>query len=112
MPTTTRKQPQDRKPKQGGVSEDPGDFVFASEKGETVTITREEIDAILTPGFIRRNRHVDDGEVSFRLVESLDREDVLEIIDTSWPDYRRFGEEFGEYVNQIMELSMGESSAS
>lgn len=112
MPTSTRKQPQDRKPKQGKPLEDPGDFVYTSDAGHELTVTREELGELLTPGFIRRHRREDQGEISFLIVEGLERDDVLDLIDNSWSDYRRFAEEFGDYVGKVLELSMGESSAS
>lgn len=117
MPTartnSAARKPQDRKPKQKKPVTEVEDFEFKpTGPAEAFTITVEEISEVVTPGFFRRHRNSSDQELTFVTIEALGREDILDVIDNSWRDFTRFGELFGQFVQDVMELQMGESEAS
>ena len=119
----TARKPQDRLPKKlkakkkwtvinDDGSETMADYTYTAVNGDELTVTAEELGDVLTPGFVRRHRQKPQEEISFLLIEELERDELLEILDNSWPDYKAFSESFAEYVNEFMGLSMGESKAS
>lgn len=124
MTRSTRTAPQDRLPKKtkgkakkwtttgADGAEAMSDFTYTAADGTELTITADELADVLTPGFVRRNRRQSQEEISFLLIEDLERDELLDLLDNSWRDYKAFSEEFSEYVNEYMGLSMGESSAS
>lgn len=120
---TAPRTPQDRLPKRAAAKkkwttvDDDGretltDFVYNATDGSEIRLGVDELGEVLNPGFVRRNRQLGQEEISFLLLEELDRDDILDLIDYSWADYKQFASAFSEYVSEFMGLSMGESSAS
>lgn len=116
----TARKPQDRLPKKLNpkkqwvvINDDGGesmkDYAFTPDGGDEITVTADELAEVLTPGFVRRHRREPQEEISFLLIEELDRDDLLDLIDNDWKAYKAFSESFSEYVNEFMGLSMGES---
>lgn len=100
------RKPQDHKKKVEKKTHPQARFSFEHD-GETYTFAKDTTD-VLTPGFIRKNRH-DEGEIVFGLIESLAGEDVLEVVDNmSFKDSAALQAKFLEYVNAFIGVSLGE----
>lgn len=107
------KQPQDRKPKAvKAEADDLRDAVFTFEHdGKPYRFTRPTA-PLLTPGFVRRNRK-NEAEALFSLMEELTDQDTLDVIDNmSWEDNAKFLQELSAHVQDVMQVSLGELSAS
>ncbi|MGN6589505.1 MAG: hypothetical protein ACTHKE_04360 [Sphingomicrobium sp.] len=91
MPTP--KQPQDHKAKAAEVSE-----CFSFEhKGETYTF-KNTIEHI-TPGFLRKNRKLNDLDAFFTILETLADEEQLEVIDSlTHEEFGQLNRDFYEHL--------------
>lgn len=111
--STSRKQPQDRRPKAvEGPKEIPEDrFEWTDTSGRT-WVSDVPIRDVVTPGLIRRNR-INDLTLIMEAMELLfaKQPEFLDVIDSSWDDMNTVGAAFLEKV-QDMGTSMGESSRS
>lgn len=104
--TTAPKQPQDRKPR-AKKAEPVADAFSFDHNGETYTLapTADHV----TPGFVRRNRHEDEANVTYLLIEEMADDDTLDVIDSmSWPEHRAFHEAFGKHIEAFMGATLGE----
>jgi len=91
MPTP--KKPQDRKPK----TEDVSDCFSFEHDGETYTLKRT-IDHI-TPGFLRKNRKLDDLDAFFTILEELADDEQLAVIDgMSTPEFGQLNRDFYKHL--------------
>jgi hypothetical protein len=75
MPRPT---PQDHKPKRPKTAVDPGPFTFMGLDGEEYELPPAEA---LTAGLIRQNRHKDEVDMAFSILEALCEPEVLEALD-------------------------------
>ena len=106
MPTVpaTAKQPTDRKQAGEGVEFDP---VFSFEHGGATYTFDRPTEEVLTPGFLRKNRH-DETELIFGLFEALASAEVLEVIDNmSHPDFQAVSVRFIEHQQLVLGGSTG-----
>lgn len=100
------RKPQDHKKKAVKKEAPPARFSFVHE-GETYTFEHDTTD-VLTPGFIRKNRH-DEGELTYSLLEQLAGDAVIEVVDNmTFKQNAVFQTEFGTYVNDLMGAELGE----
>ena len=108
MPQT--KQPTDRKPKNvNGTAPDVFAFTHKGKRYEFARPTAE----VITPGWLRRNRKMEDVDATYSAIEQLADDDVLDVIDAmSWADHGTFQENFQEHMQQVMGVTMGEATAS
>lgn len=103
------KKPQDHKKKATKAepetleSMDPFVFEWA---GETYEFAAEDVGKHATPGFFRRNRGQSESDMSWTLMELLDRDDILNVLDGSWAAVERFGPEFGAYFKRVLAVVM------
>ena len=62
---------------------------------------------VLTPGFIRRNRH-NDADAAFTLLESLADEEALEVIDNmTFKENAALMVEFQKHIEAVMGEALG-----
>lgn len=88
------KQPQDRKSK---AKKEPARFTFQA-NGKTYEFAKDT-DDVITPGWLRKNRHLSPEDQFFTLVELLTDEDTLDELDgLSQKDFRRLQTEFYEHL--------------
>lgn len=107
---TEPKKPQDHKPKKKTLDDVPAAFEFTHE-GETYAF-KPTADH-LTPGFLRKNRRRDEFDATYTIIETLAPDDVLDVIDNmSWKEHSELQEAFGDYFQEFMGASVGESTAS
>lgn len=75
----TARQPQDRQTK---ASEKPDHFSFTTKvDGKQVTHHLRPTEIVLSPGFMRKTRRMDDVDAMFTFLEELASDEQLEIID-------------------------------
>lgn len=96
------KKPADHKVKPG-----PPDESFSFEyEGQTYTFAPTL--GHLTPGFVRRNRS-NEAEFQYGLIELLADEETLTVLDgMSLKQNLAVMRDFGRYVDQVIEVSLGE----
>lgn len=103
------KTPQDRKPK-GEV--DPDSVFTFTHKGKRYSFSRPTAE-VITPGWLRRNRKVEETDAQYTAIEQLADEDVLDVLDNmTWAEHGKFHEDFGNHMQEVMGVSLGEATAS
>lgn len=104
MPTTTRKQPTDRKPPAAKMQR--ADTYSFTHDG--VTYTSLELSSVITPGWVRRNRRRDELDIYMTLFE-----DVFAGVDGALEAYDAMSWEESQDVvgglSQMLESTVGES---
>jgi hypothetical protein len=112
--STTRKQPQDRRPKatDEGTREMPDDVFKWTDADGTEWVSDVPIREVVTPGLVRRNRH-NDMTLVMEALELLfaKQPEFFDVIDVSWEQTNAAGDAFLTAV-QDMGTSMGESGRS
>jgi len=100
------RKPQDHK-KKAEKKEAPGPRFSFEHDGETYTFETDTVD-VLTPGFIRKNRH-DEGEIFYGLVEQLATPEQLEVIDgMTFKENAVLQVAFMTYIQDLMGVELGE----
>lgn len=102
------------KTKMSAVSARAVDGCFTFSCGEHSYASRPWVD-VITPGFMRRNRDRDSMDATYTLLEELFAEDqsALEALDSmSWPEHNKVVSDLGDEFARVIEVTMGESSAS
>lgn len=114
VPVNAR-QPQDRKPKAAANAAGAAELaeaVFTFEhEGKSYRFTGPTA-ALLTPGFVRRNRK-NEAEAMFSIMEELTDQPTLAVIDNmTWEQNAAFLQALSAHVQDVMQVSLGELSAS
>lgn len=98
------KEPQDHKSKAG--SDDVAESFSFDADGVTYTLAPTK--SVLNPGFVRRFRHAEEGDIFYTLIEKLADEDALEAFDTmSFADNAEVIKAFGKHVEAVMGADLG-----
>lgn len=101
------RKPQDHKKKAEKKEAPEARFSFEHD-GETYTFEKET-ESVLTPGFIRKHRHEDMGELSFLVLEQAAGEEVLEVVDNlPNPEFKPLIKDLMDHVEATMGASLGE----
>lgn len=96
------KAPQDHKTK---ATDEPEAFTFEHD-GETYSFKPTK--SVLTPGFVRKHRHSDGGDIVYTLIELLTDEDALDVLDNmSFEDNRAVIKAFDKHVEALMGADLG-----
>ena len=112
--TTARKQPQDRRPKQGADAAPEGiePLIYTALDGTEYEVDGSLLVDVLTPGWLRKHRHMGDMDVTFELLEACASPELLEALDASWEELGKFSDVFNPYWRETLGASVGESKAS
>lgn len=98
------KKPQDHK-----ASKEELEYFTFEHRGETYTF-EGSLKTLSKPGFIRRNRHKDEMDILFTLLEEIAGDEALEVIDDMEQDeFEKFAGELNEAITEYNGASLGES---
>lgn len=97
------KKPQDRKSK--ASADDTFSFTAGGE-----TFTSPPLLDVLTPGYIRKNRKLEEADFAFTLVESLfgDNDDAMAALDADWRLFNRVQADLTKMIQEKTQATLGE----
>lgn len=80
--------------------------------GTTYTFGRPTAE-VITPGWLRRNRKTDELDATYTAIEMLADDSILNVLDNmGFKEHFEVQNAFGEHVQEVMGVSLGEASAS
>lgn len=102
--TESTKKPQDRKKSKA-------DLEYFSFEYDGETYAFEGSLSILTkPGFVRKNRHKDEMDILFTLLEEIAGDEALAVIDDmETKEFETFATQFNKAIEEYQGASLGES---
>ncbi|MBO0747283.1 MAG: hypothetical protein J2O47_02965 [Acidimicrobiaceae bacterium] len=99
-PRNARKHPQDHRPKAAAKEATDGPFTFIHD-GKTYTF-EQSIESVVTPGWVRRHRSMNEADMTFTLLEEIAGDDALEAIDDmSWEEFGKLSDRLGKHLEPL-----------